>query len=68
MLCESVNFGMEVSASLMSRRKMYKRGVIVVCVVSDYDSYMKAKIWHSYKKLAVKHLIFVWARLNRRKM
>ena len=35
MLYESVNSDMEVSAPLLSTRKMYKRGVIVLFVVSD---------------------------------
>ena len=59
---------MEVSASLISTRKMYKMGVIVVCVVSYCDSYMKAKIRHSYKKLVVNHPIFVCPRLKRMNM
>ena len=68
MLCESVNSDIEVSASLMSTRKIYKRGVIVVSVVTGDDSYMKSKIRHSYKKLVGEHPIFLWPRLNRRKM
>ena len=37
-LCESVNSDMELSSSLISTRKMYTRGVLILCVVSDGDS------------------------------
>ena len=46
MLCDSVNSDKEASESLISTRKMYKRGISIVCVVPDYDSYTKAKQRH----------------------
>ena len=51
--------GVESSETLIPTRRIYERGIIAVHMVSDDDSLMNMKLWHSYNELTEKYLIFV---------